>query len=91
MTQGLADNTSFRIHCTKCGNEVFIIWENLRTKDHVHCPFCGVVAISAHLPAGEGRLVVDFSNLDLDDLIRHPEQTESGDVHRLGTLEIESV
>ena len=91
MTQELDDNTSFRIHCTRCRNEAFIIWANLKTKDHFHCPSCGVVAASAYIPAGEGKLVVDFSDLDLDDLIRHPEQTERGDIHRLGTLEIESV
>lgn len=40
LTQELADNTSFRTQCTRSGNAVFIIWENLRTGDHIHCPFC---------------------------------------------------
>ena len=91
MTQQLADNTSFRIHCGHCGNETFILWENMKTKDHLHCSFCGRILALAHLPTsgeyGESKLVVNFSDLELDDFLKYPD----GDSHRLNTLEIESV
>ena len=32
------NRTVVRRHSTRCGNEVFMIWENLTTKDHIRSP-----------------------------------------------------
>ena len=36
--RGGVNRMAVRRHCTRFGDEVFMIWENLRTKDHIRSP-----------------------------------------------------